>query len=78
MTVEAQGLLLQIARDAIACSLGGGKPSKLQDLEAQLLQKSGAFVLYAEIWATHPHHSGRCLFGAYRTLGSPETYCDNR
>ena len=44
MKIESQGSLLQIARDAIACYLEGGIPSKLQGLDPELLQKSGAFV----------------------------------
>ena len=44
MTIESQRLLLQIARDAIACHLEDRKPSKYQGLDAELLQKSGAFV----------------------------------
>ena len=44
MKVESEGLLLQIARDAITCHLEGKIPSKLQGLDAQLLEKSGALV----------------------------------
>ena len=44
MKVESKELLLQIARDAITCHLEGRIPSKLQGLDAELLQKSGAFV----------------------------------
>ena len=44
MKIESQGLLLQIARDAIRYHLEGRIPSKLQGLDAELLQKSGAFV----------------------------------
>ena len=44
MKIESQILLLQIARDAITYHLEGGIPSKLQGSEAELLQKSGAFV----------------------------------
>ena len=44
MTAESQRLLLQIARGAIACHLENRKPSKYQDLDAELLQKSGAFI----------------------------------
>ena len=46
MKIESQGLLLQIARDAIACHLEDRIPSKLQGLDADLLQKSGAFVTW--------------------------------
>lgn len=42
--VESEDLLLQIARDAITCYLEGKIPSKLQGLDAELLEKSGAFV----------------------------------
>ena len=44
MKIESQGLLLQIARDAIACHLEDRIPSKLQGLNAELLQQSGVFV----------------------------------
>ena len=44
MTIESQRLLLQIVRDAIACHLENRKPSKYQDLDAELLQKSGGFI----------------------------------
>ena len=44
MKIESQGLLLQIARDAITCHLEDRISSKLQGLDAELLQKSGAFV----------------------------------
>ncbi len=44
MKVESKDLLLQIARDAITAHLEGRIPSKLQGLDAELLQKSGAFV----------------------------------
>ena len=44
ITVESQGLLLQIARDAIICHLEGRIPSQFQGSEAELLQKSGTFV----------------------------------
>ena len=49
MKIESQGLLLQIARDAIACHLEDRIPSKLQGLDAELLQKSGAFVTLLDI-----------------------------
>ena len=44
MKIESQDLLLQIARDAITCHLEDRIPSKFQGSEAELLQKSGAFV----------------------------------
>ena len=44
MKIGSQGLLLQIARDAITCHLEDRIPSKLQGFDAELLQKSGAFV----------------------------------
>ena len=44
MKIESQGLLLQIARDAIRYHLEGRTPLKLQGLDAELLQESGAFV----------------------------------
>ena len=44
MKIESQGLLLQIARDAITCHLEDRIPSKLQGLGAELLQRLGAFV----------------------------------
>ena len=44
LSAESQYLLLQIARDAIACHLEGRIPSEFQGAEADLLQKSGAFV----------------------------------
>ena len=44
MRIESQGLLLQIARDTIICHLEDKIPSKLQGLDAELLQKLGAFV----------------------------------
>ena len=44
MKIESQNLLLQIARDAIICYLEDRIPSKLQGLEAELSQRSGAFV----------------------------------
>ena len=48
MTVESQGLLLQIAREAIIYHLEDRIPSKLQGLDPGLLQKSGAFVTLHE------------------------------
>ena len=44
MKIESQSLLLQIARDAIICHLEDRTPSKLQGLDAELLQKSEVFV----------------------------------
>ncbi|RKU08747.1 hypothetical protein C6502_14335 [Candidatus Poribacteria bacterium] len=44
MKIESQGTLLQIARDAIIYYLEDRIPSKLQGLDAELLQKLGAFV----------------------------------
>ena len=44
MKIESQDLLLQLARDAIICHLEERVPSKLQGLDAELLQRSGAFV----------------------------------
>ena len=44
MKIKSQRLLLEIARDAIIYHLEDRIPSKLQGLEAELLQKSGAFV----------------------------------
>ena len=44
MKIESQGLLLKIARDAIIYYLEDKIPSKLQGLDAELLQKLGAFV----------------------------------
>ena len=44
MQIESQDLLLQIARNAMKCHLEDRIPSKLQGLEAELSQKSGAFV----------------------------------
>ena len=44
MKVESQGLLLQIAREAITCHLEGRMPSKFQGSEGELLQKLGAFI----------------------------------
>ena len=41
MKIESQGLLLQIARDAIRYHLEDRIPSKLQGLDAELLQKLG-------------------------------------
>ena len=42
--IESQGLLLQIAIDAIIYYLEEKIPSKLQGLDAELLQKLGTFV----------------------------------
>ena len=44
MKTESKDTLLQIARDAITCYLEGRVPSKLQDLDTELLQKLGAFI----------------------------------
>ena len=44
MKIESQSLLLQIARDAIIYYLEDRIPSKLQGLDAELLQQSGVFV----------------------------------
>ena len=44
MKIESQSLLLQIARDAIIYYLEDRIPSKLQGLDAELLQQLGAFV----------------------------------
>ena len=44
MKVESQGLLLQIAREALACHFEGRILSKFQGSEPELSQKSGAFV----------------------------------
>ena len=41
---EPQNLLLQIARDAIVCHLEDRISSKLEGLDAELLQRSGALV----------------------------------
>ena len=44
MKIESQGLLLQIAREAIASHLEDRTPSKFQGSEPELLRKSGAFI----------------------------------
>ena len=44
MKIESQSLLLEIARNAIIYYLEDRIPSKLQGLDAELLQQSGAFV----------------------------------
>lgn len=44
MKVASKDLLLQIARDAITCHLEDRIPSKLPGLDAELLQKLGAFI----------------------------------
>ena len=44
MKIESQRLLLQLARDAIISHLEDRISSKLQGLDAELRQKSGAFV----------------------------------
>ena len=54
MKIESQSLLLQIARDALICHLEDRIPSKLQGLDAELLQRSGAFATL---------HKGRQLRG---------------
>ena len=62
MKIESQGLLLQIARDAITCHFEDRIPSKLQGLAAELLQKLGAFVtlpkeLHTNTCSTYSHYS---------------------
>ena len=44
MKTESKDLLLQIARDAITCYLEDRIPSRLRDLDTEILQKLGAFI----------------------------------